>query len=332
MSQNSESVFSAVSADLLAVGVLGVYAFSVATGLIGDHPGRALFAAVGLIFAPGYALVCGLFPRSHSNEPVHQRIRATVSDDPRRITVVERLLLAVGMSLCLVPLLGLALIFAGISIQLSNFVGTVGLTTAGLTAVAWVRRRQVPRSERFDPRLSTLFDWFPARPRGGNLQSKLSILLIVGFVIAGAGISIAVLGADRGERFTEFGIVTEDPETGDLTADGYPDELNRTESERIHVTITNNEGQPVEYTVLTLVETVDSDEQREQAEQVDSFTVNTQAGETVREQRSIDPDLSGENLRLTYLLYIDSPPETRTPAPETAYRSVHIWVDVPDGL
>lgn len=328
MSHHSESE-SSVPVDLVAVGLLGLYTLGIAVGVVGDIPGRGPLGVVALLFAPGYALVCGLFPREHSQTPFLEEIRPTVGDDPGRITVIERLLLGVGLSLCLVPLLGLGLVFAGIRVQLPSILGAVGLTTIGLTVAAAVRRRRVLPWERFDPQPSNLLRTLSSRATEIDLRSGLTLLLVIGFVVAGAGIGVAVLGADRGEQFTEFGLVTEDPDTGELTADGYPEELTSTQSERIQITVTNNEGRPVEYTVVTLVESLDTDGQRQRAERVDSFRVTVQDGETVREQRSIDPDLSGEDLRLTYLLYIGSPPDEQTPTSDTAYRSVHLWVDVP---
>lgn len=329
MASHSESKLF-LGVDLLVVGSLGAVTLAFAAGSVGSFPGREPLGAVALLFAPGYALVCSLFPYRHSQLAFIEGIRATVGDDPGRITVVERLFLAIGMSLCLVPLLGLGLIFAGIEIQQSTILGAVGFTTVGLTVVAVVRRYQANPHDRFDPRVTE-----PVRNSISGLtdldrQASVSILLVLGFVVAGAGIGVAVLEGERGEQFTEFGLVTEDPESGELTADSYPDELTDAQSDRIQTTITNNEGRPVEYTVVTLVESLDSEGQRQRAERVDSFSVSVQNGETVREQRSIDPDISGDNLRLTYLLYIDAPPEEQTPEPDTAYRTVHIWVDIPD--
>ncbi|MXR52978.1 DUF1616 domain-containing protein [Halovenus sp. WSH3] len=330
MSYRGESE-SSFPIDLLAVGLLGLYTLGVAAGVVGDVPGRRPLGVAALLFAPGYALVCGLFPRERGQETITEVFEPTVGEDAGQITVIERLLLGVGMSLCLVPLLGLGLVFVGVGVQSAGMLGATGLTTVVLTVIAGVRRRQVLPWERFDPLPADLSRDSVRWSGELDLRTGLSVLLAIGFVVAGAGIGVAVLETDRGEQFTEFGLVTEDPETGELTADDYPDELTPTQSERIQVTVTNNEGRPVEYTVVTLVESLDSNGNRQQAERVDSFRVSVENGETVREQRSLDPEMSGTNLRLTYLLYVGSPPDEQTPATETAYRSVHLWVDVPTG-
>jgi uncharacterized membrane protein len=159
-------------------------------------------------------------------------------------------------------------------------------------------------------------------------RSTISMLLVVGFVIAGAGLGVAMLQADRGEQFTEFAILTEDDTSGEYIAAGYPEEISQNETENVHVSITNNEGEARAYTVIVLLQSFE-DGQIQQEQSIDTFDVTVGSGETWREPREITPALTGENLRVTYLLFFDSPPENREPDTAIADRHVHFWVDIP---
>lgn len=316
-----------VSIDLVLIELLGVWLILSTTVELGDFPARAIVGVVAVIFAPGYALVSALFPKQNANEGSFTDIRAEVTGVDGRITVVERLLLSVALSVCLVPLFGLGLGLLQMEIQTSTSMGAVGIMTVSLTLVAFIRRRQVQPRERFDPKIGAFLRSVLAQRQ--NQKSPLVVLLVTGFVIAGGGIGVAVLDADRGEDFTEFSLLTEDPETGELVADQYPEELTENGSEQIHVEITNNEGETIEYSVVVLLQSFDEAGQIQATETLDRFRTTVRPNETRREQRTVQPELTGEDLRLTYLLYIDSPPEGEPPSTEDAYRQIHIWVDVP---
>lgn len=45
-------------------------------------------------------------------------------------------------------------------------------------------------------------------------------------------------------------------------------------------------------------------------------------------KHEITPTMTGENLRLTYLLYKGDPPEE--PTKENSYRDLHLWITVED--
>lgn len=315
-----------VPTDLVLVGLLGVWLIVVAAVDIGNFPARAIIGLVAILFAPGYALVSALFPKQNTNTGIFAGIRAEVTGIGGRVTVVERLLLSVVLSVCLVPLLGLGLGLVQTDIQTSASIGAVGITTVGLTLVAVIRRRQARPRERFSPRIGSSVRSLSAQVRQSN--SPLVVLLVVGFLVAGAGISVGVLNADRSAEFTEFSLLAEDPETGELVADQYPEELTADEQERIHVEITNNEEKRVQYSVVVLLQSFDGSGQLQAAETLSQFNTTVQPGETIREQQTAQPELTGENLRLTYLLYIGPPPES--PSTDNAYRHVHLWVDVPD--
>ncbi len=324
-SAGSSGRLSFVSTDLILVGLVGTWLILTATVELGDFPARAIVGLVAILFAPGYALVAALFPHKNTTTGNFADIRAEVTGIEGRVTVIERLLLSVALSACLVPLLGLGLALIQMQIQASTSMAAVGATTVGLTVVAFVRRRLVQPQERFGLKIGAVLQSLFSQVREPN--SPLVVLLAVGFIIAGAGIGVAVLGADRGEDFTEFSVLAEDPDSGELVADKYPEELTEDTAERIHVEITNNEGETVQYSVIVLLQSFDESGQVQATERLYQFRMTLEPGETTREQRMARPELTGADLRVTYLLYIDSPPES--PSTENAYRHAHLWVDIP---
>lgn len=316
--------------DLVLVGLLGAWTVAAGAGEAAAFPGRAIVGFVAVLFAPGYALTAALFPRKNEGPGLFERLRTELGDEGESVTVVERLLLALALSVCLVPLLGLGVKFAQLQITTENFLGAVGLTTISLIVVAAVRRHQTLPWERFNPRATHLAGAGTARLRSLPGRPAVTLLLAVGFIAAAGGMGLAVLDADRGEQFTEFGLLTEDPATGEFVADDYPDQLTANETERVYTTITNNEGRTEEYVVVVALQSFGPDGELQQAELLNQETVTVEHGETVRTQQSLRPEITGENLRVTFLLYIDSPSADGVPRADNAYRQLHFWVDVPE--
>lgn len=328
MSQDSAppAYFDFVPTDLVLIGLLGGWTAAVGTGALTTIPSRSYIGLLGICFAPGYALVAALFPRVNATGGLVQRVRTEITEEPGPVSLVERLLLGVALSLAIVPLVGLGLTLLQVELTTASFLPAVGGLTVALAVVAAVRRGRTHPRERFNLTVLGLL----GRASGGNSVNRppLFVFLVIGVLVAGAGIGIAVLNADRSAEFTEFGLVTEDPETGEFVADEYPTELPGNGSDDLHVTITNNEGQAVEYTVVVLLQSFENG-QLQAAERLDTTTVSVQPGQTVREQPTLRPQTTGDDLRLTYLLYKESPPPTDRQRTDTAYRHVHIWVDVP---
>ena len=317
--------------DLILVGCLGLWAVFVASGQFGESTGRTVLGLFAVLFAPGYAAVAALFPAKRSRTAAAADGHGT--DTPfatvGHLTVVERLVISVGLSVCLVPLVGIGLEYAPVSIDASTLLGVLGATTMILTVIAVVQRARTPADERFDPDVLRGIRRATDSLDSSSTTSKLTILLLIGFVVAGSGLSLALLQIDRGEQFTEFYLTTEDPDTGTDVAGGFPEVIEQGDTEEIHVGITNNEGETTNYTVIVLLQSLDAGGNVQTEQQLDELTVTLEYGETWHEPHTIRPDLTGEDLRVTYLLYLDDQPERETSEPETAYRHVHFWVDVP---
>jgi uncharacterized membrane protein len=343
-------------ADLAAVTLFTLATVGVVFGpWISETPLRLLVGLPFVLFLPGYAFVSALFPEAGGDADEAEEAAtadATATDsrfgvDTARsgIDGIERLALSFGTSLAIVPLLGLALNFTPWGIRLTPIMVTVGGFTLGATAVAARRRATVPVDERFSVPYRSWID------TGRNellhpetrADSALNILLVVSVLLALGSVSYAVAVPPEGEQFSELYLLTEDDD-GELVADGYPSELVAGEPTPLVVGIGNNQQESTEYTVvvqLQRVEAVGGENQSASGEPVNAtetqvvdrermneFSTQLEHNETWQQEHELRPTMTGENLRVQYLLYTGEPPAE--PTADTAYRTVHLWVDVVD--
>ncbi|MDS0294281.1 DUF1616 domain-containing protein [Halogeometricum luteum] len=320
--QAPEASAAAAFLDLAVAAVLAVAAFGLAVA-VGPSallaPVAVVLGALYVLVLPGYALTAALFPaRSPSPE--------TVPVNHPTVSAAERAALAVGLSLMATPLVVLGLNFTEFGItRLSVLVGLFAVVAVGLV-VAAVRRARVPPRERFRLPLSRL-----TGGPGGIGSLPKTHLLIAAFLLASAGLAGATLAEPQnGERYTEFYLLTANGENGTLVADQFPSQLSPTEPRSIYVGIGNHEERTVEYTVVTelqRLETVDGQRRVAAESELERFSTTLQAGQTFRGQRELRSrsSVTGERLRLIFLLYRGSPPEN--PTEENAYRSTHVWVN-----
>ncbi len=315
-----------VPIDLVAIAVLCglVTLFSVQN--IGPAAIRAPLGFAFVILAPGYALAAVLFPyeRRQRNGWV---IPADQGDKRSRITFVERIVISAGLSLAIVPLTGLLLGYTQWGFNPTALTAAIAILTVILSIAATVRRWAVPTEKRFTfPVLSapTQLAAFIGEPRTAR-EETLAVVVILGLVISTAGIGFAATVPDNGERYTEFYIQGQDPESGEFEPDAYPEEWGAAESVDMVVGLTNQEGETVSYTIVVqqqqLSPTSDGYQVSDRTE-LDRIDVTAGAGETWREQLELTPTESSDDARIAYLLYVGEPPEE--PTADTAYRTVHL--------
>jgi len=299
--------------DLLVTVAIGLWTTLVGLASIAGVDGWVGLGLVATLFAPGYSVVAALFPR------------AAPSQDPLRpkpnVNLVQRGVLAIGLSVCVVPLLGLGIHYVTGDLRPGLLLSSVGVFTISLTVIAAAGRQLTPPEHRFSLQ-------FSERIRGvaqtARTASGVTVLLVVGLLIASAGIGLTAVTTESGEDFTEFYLLAQDNTT---SADTYSEELSRNDTTQLRVGITNQEGEPTSYTVIAQLHSVE-DGTVQQTQQLDQFTVSATQGETVRREHTITPMLTGDRLRLAYLLYLGDPPAESDRTTDTAYRHIHFWVSV----
>lgn len=282
-------------------------------------PGRVVVGGAFVLLGPGYALTAALFPREES----------AVAGTGGRLTLsgLERLVCALGLSIVTVPLLVLFLNYTAWGITPSSVVLTLLWFVLGVTGVAAVRRLRVPESERY--RLP-IGDAVTEITGTGPATAVIGALFVLSLAVAGT----ALATTDGGQQYTEFYLLSQDDETGDIVADDYPETISPAGSEPVYVGIENMEGRQMTYTVLVEFHRIDTaDGERSVTARWREARYETQlrdgAGNGTAVRVSPPESTAGDRLRLTVLLYKGSPGEA--PRIASAYRSVHVWVDVPAG-
>ena len=282
-------------------------------------PLRVLVGGAFVLLGPGYALTAALFPRRESTVPVTGG-RLTLSG-------LERLVYAVGLSIVTVPLLVLFLNYTNWGITPSSVILTLVWFVLGVTVVAAVQRLRVPPAERY--RLP-VGDAVTGLTSAGPATALIGVLFVLSLAVAGT----ALATTDGGQRYTEFYLLSQDDETGDVVADDYPEEIAPGASAPVYVGIENRERRQTEYTVLVelhRVSTVDGERTVTARWREARYQTQLRNGASNGTGVRVSPPDStvGDRLRLTVLLYKGSPGEN--PRIDGAYRSVHVWVNVTSG-
>lgn len=310
------AVISLIVLTILAVSVPGLR----------ETPIRILLGLPFLLFLPGYAFVAALFPEASElpgadNEAI---------DNDHEIKLIERIALSFGMSIAIVPLLGVVLNFTSWGIRLTPVVLSVSAFTIGCTGIATLRRWELPPEKRFSVPYR---EWIAAGQveffePDDRTDAALNIVLALSLLFALGSVGFAVAVPQDSEQFTEFYLLTEDDD-GELVADGYPEEFVQGEAKPLMVGIENNEHETVEYTIVVQLERVEGDEEESEVverDELDRFSGTLEHQETWHRKYRIVPTIAGERLRLTFLLYTGDVPEE--PTRENSYQDLHLWINV----
>src|SRR5574341_167475 len=164
---------------------------------------RTVLAAPVILFIPGYVLVSVLFPNKADTG------------------FTERIALSLGISIAVVPALGVLLNFTT-GIELEPILIALCLYSIVLMLIAAYRRGKLPDDERFSISFRSTYEavagWIGAT--GSREGAALALALIFITASAAGMVYFAVSTPKTGERFTEFYIL--DPSEKALN---YPADL-----------------------------------------------------------------------------------------------------------
>jgi len=245
---------------------------------------RIILGLPFLLFFPGYTLVAALFIKKEG------------------MGNIERVALSFGLSIAVVPLIGLILNYTPWGIRTEPVLYSVASFILITSIIAWFRRGRLPASERFGIEFQMrLPGW-----GGGVWDRMLSIILTLAIVGALGMLGYAIASPKVGERFTEFYI-----EGLEGKAIDYPKELVLGEEGKVIAGIINREHETVTYRVEVTIDGVRNNEVGPVAldhdgewEEIVSFT----------------PGRAGDNQKVEFLLYKQGQNEV--------YQRLHLWVDV----
>lgn len=301
--------------DLL---VVAVWTVAAAVVFVNEAGASLLTVIVGLpllVFLPGYATVSVLFPAEPAPGPAEGRFSLG-----GKTTWTGRFAMAVAASP--VVLAVVAFVLSGtIGIARAPAVGGIAASTLLLTVAAFVRRARLDPSHRAAPfrSLVPVFEGFFGK---SELQRVTTVVALVVFLIAVASVGLAP--ADHVSH-SEVALLSEN-ETGDLVAADYETTYVAGEEAPHAVAIYNHENEETTYGVLTVIESVDADGTVTASERLDATTVTVPADERAVLERTIEPSVTGTDLRLRTFVYRGGMPEN--PRPGNADYTVRRWVAV----
>jgi uncharacterized membrane protein len=248
-----------------------------------------------VLLLPGYALTGALFPAKNDLEGI------------------ERAAVSFGLSIAVVPTMGLALNYTVWGIREIPILTAISAFTLLMCAITYYRRNLLPEKEAFEIPFKAAFlnikTEILKKPESAT-DRVLAVFLVLS-VLASVGSLAYIIGNPKeGEHFTEFYILGHNK-----TADNYQTVFVQGEKGTVFVGIINHEHRFVDYTMdvklgnrsLPLPEN-----------QKHISLANNMSWE---EPVTFTPLLEGNDTKLEFLLFN----ETEKTIP---YRNLHLWINV----
>jgi uncharacterized membrane protein len=256
---------------------------------------RNLLGLPLVLFLPGYSLIAALFPAK--------------SD----LDGIERTALSFGLSIAVVPLIGLGLNYTPWGIKLLPILISLSIFTFVMCGITYLRRTKLPENDAFqvsfrETALSLKLEILEKSE--SKLDKALTVVLIFSILLSVATLVYVILTPKEGEHFTEFYIIGPDGK-----ADNYPTKYILGENGTVIVGVVNHEYKPVNYTIEIRLENKSLPIPENQRQ------INLEHNMSWEEPVTFTPPFEGKNMRLEFLLFN----ETDKNIP---YRDLHLWIDV----
>jgi uncharacterized membrane protein len=277
--------------DLWLIGILTIL-LVVVIAFFPTTTARIILGLPFLLFFPGYTLIAALFPKKGS------------------LGGVERVALSFGLSMAVVPLIGLVLNFTPWGIRLAPILISLAVFIIATSGVAWYRREKLAPEERF----RVLFNVRLPSWQGQSMPDKmLSVVLAVAIAGAIGTLGYVVATPKVGEKFTEFYILGPEGK-----AEHYPEELKVGEEGRVIVGIVNHEREGVSYKIEIWI---DGEKAKLRIDGEDRDEIRVELEHEVGWEREVSfvPQKAGRQ-KVEFVLYKDGEPYFEEP--------LHLWIDV----
>jgi len=287
-----------------------------------------LLVILFMFLLPGYALISAVQPRRPERGHSGNRDRGSWSiASPGKIGLMERLVLAVGVSLGVATATGFVLDFTGIGIEPEPASAVLMSITIIGCLVAAVRRYRLRPESRFGGgevvrALAPLRGLFVRR---SAIDLAITSVIVVSLIVGIAGTAFIAVSVDDRQSYTGLAVLSTNG-SGDPVAAEYPSDQNG--SKELLLELTNREHQSMNYTLIVEQQRVE-DETVVESQERDRFRIDLPPNGEWRTTYPVPPDEDASGERLVFLLYVDSPPND--PDRENAYRAVHVWLDTPEG-
>jgi uncharacterized membrane protein len=250
---------------------------------------RLIFSLALILFFPGYVLIAAVFPAQG------------------RLDGTERLSLSFGLSLAVVPLLGLVLKFTPWGVTFVPILLSILIFVLVMSSVALSRRAKLLPEERFAVNFAAPFASLRAGWAGRKSRDRVLTVVLLAVIVATVGATVYVIQTPgASERFTEFYLLG----PGGKAAD-YPRQIVLGAATQVIAGVVNHEGESVTYRL-------EIDMNGQPVGQVGNITLAKEG--KWEEPVSFNATIVGDNQSVQFLLFRD--------ANATAYRNLQLWIDV----
>jgi uncharacterized membrane protein len=294
--------------------ILGIY-----LPVLNTSPFRVVFALPMVLFIPGYVLIAALFPGK------------------KDIDNIERIALSFGLSIAIVPLIGLGLNYTPWGIRLAPVITSLVIFTTVMIVVGHLRRAILASGERFEISFVTLPDHIRKElftPEDRRIDRILSIILIC-TIVGAVGTTLYVITVPKeGEHFTEFYILGDNRMASD-----YPERIFVGAGYPLYIGIGNHEYRNVTYAVEIWATQMNFDETSNSSsisnmKRLDTFTVMVPDNQTEILPFVLKASSTGYN-RVDFLLFNETIPSNSVNGMDRineSYRDLHLWVTIRDQM
>jgi uncharacterized membrane protein len=322
---HTESVYSAFfeqkfSTDLVLV-IVWVAAAIIAIYLpiLNDTPLRIILSLPIIVFIPGYCLVAALFPQEGD------------------VDLLERILLSIGISIAIAPLIGLGLNFTPWGIRLEPIVVSLTLFTWLMILIAQYRRAMLPSEKRFGMPASVVssktYRGLALSPGGSRFSQYLNVLLSLVAIIAVITTAYVIIFPKEGERFTGFYILGQNQTISD-----YPREIIPGVHYPMYIGVENHERRDMNYTIetwmlLTRFDNATNTTSVIAMEPDERIVISLGQNESAIIPYTLSSGKTGYN-RVEFLLFTEDIPHPDLSGSDrinASYRDLHLWVTTEQG-
>lgn len=249
---------------------------------------RTILGIPMVLFVPGYVLIVALFPGKYD------------------LDGIERLALSLGLSIAVVPLLGLGLNFTPWGIRFGPIIATLILFTLSLLIIANFRRLELKADERFGiPLKATIMSLKEEFQKPGDRIDRLLTIVLILSIIASLILLVYVIAAPKqGEKFTEFYILGPGGKASD-----YPRNASPAKPVNLIVGVVNHEYSIINYSLKVKIKNDTFLEQK----------IRLTHNQTLEEPVRFSINTTGSDMKLEFLLFREDNAEP--------YRETHLWIN-----
>jgi uncharacterized membrane protein len=287
-----QTKLSNISSDLLAAILLALATLFFTLTSMGDiSVVRIPLGLLMVLFVPGYTLIAALFPKM------------------KDLDGIERVALSFGLSIAVVPLIGLGLNYTPWGIRLTPVVVSLAIFTILMALAARQRRQSLPEEERFATNFRAATNSLKAEilaDEKSRLDKALTIILVITIMLSIAALVYVIVTPKQGEKFTEFYILGPGGKAYD-----YPTSVLAGNKSTVIVGVVNHEYALVNYSMWISLDNTS----------ILSRNMTLQHNETWEKPVTYVLNKTGDEQKLELLLY----KEDNYTGP---YRDLHLWVNV----